>query len=1050
MLWRVRTLRTLVIPAAVLLVGASAAAAGAAVTQPSAPFDPSPINGDTYYLIDQATGLQANSATSAAGDDVVQSPRSFSALSQRWGMTKAPSGNWKISNTGTGLCLDSVTAAGAPTRTVQAKCAVNAPTQEWSFTYVTNGYYTVTNVATHLVLDAASSAAGAKLIQSPLLGSATQSQLWSLRASYWRGNDSSLQGKAEFDRVARNLTTAPWWHDGYLPAQDLLQIFKNQGFNMIRVRPASINTTVIYDGVTFPITTAPYNNYTLAAPPASQIIPATANSASPGGTSSGNHAQTDWSAIDIAKRAKELGMSVNVTLFYSGDNTSETPGNWAGKTVDQLAGVPPNAGLMYTYVKQEMELFRANGAWPDLVSFGNEVNGGMFNTTGAGGLSPSGTNCNPTSTSGGTGTANCFPRIQRAAMQAVVDAASDTSNPALLGAPLPPPLTCIHIDGNPDLQTFFAGATQTNGIPLDVACESYYPGWHGPLTQTQQTWHPCNAVSCGSTVQHIAENDFATEANGLGLPIFTIEDGVSYTTAGSPQDQWYGVNPPAPSRNLSRQGMIDLNKVQKNIPHNLSLGMEWWAGEATSIAGISSLQGFWATPGIGVFDASTTAGSALDNAALPVMPAMGGKLDPTLSYRLVNAANGRVLETGGASTAPGAALGTAADTGITGPQQQWQILAQGADPSQNATTYPTPMDHRGDGFFQIVNQNRTNGLNVLDANGSTASDTPVVQNPQSAGIFAITGTNANQEWDIMAAGNCGDVPANCTAPPQVSNGDGDYYVIVNKATGKVLSTSGSGTDAGIVQQTPGAPSNGDWMEPANKGQLWRIVAANITQPTIATTTSLVTSGSPSELGHPVTFTATIAGGSPVAGSTVAFKDGGTVVGTVTLTAGQTIAAFTTSALAAGSHTITAEFSGDAINMAGASAAVVQIVRVTDSHDAPVGGTVPATLALTLGTPASFGAFTPGVDRIYDASMSADVVSTAGDATLSVSDPGHLANGAFTLPQPLQVLGLPKVYAAPVSHDAVTIGFRQAIGATDALRTGTYSKTLVFTLSTTTP
>ena len=32
----------------------------------------------------------------------------------------------------------------------------------------------------------------------------------------------------------------------------------------------------------------------------------------------------------------------------------------------------------------------------------------------------------------------------------------------------------------------------------------------------------------------------------------------------------------------------------------------------------------------------------------------------------------------------------------------------------------------------------------------------------------------------------------------------------------------------------------------------------------------------------------------------------------------------------------------------------------DLEEAPVGGTVPATLALTLGTPATFGAFTPGV------------------------------------------------------------------------------------------
>ena len=41
-------------------------------------------------------------------------------------------------------------------------------------------------------------------------------------------------------------------------------------------------------------------------------------------------------------------------------------------------------------------------------------------------------------------------------------------------------------------------------------------------------------------------------------------------------------------------------------------------------------------------------------------------------------------------------------------------------------------------------------------------------------------------------------------------------------------------------------------------------------------------------------------------------------------------------------------------------------------------------------------------------------------------------------------------AAPISNDAVTLGFSQAIGANDALRTGTYSKTLTFTLSTTKP
>jgi hypothetical protein len=38
----------------------------------------------------------------------------------------------------------------------------------------------------------------------------------------------------------------------------------------------------------------------------------------------------------------------------------------------------------------------------------------------------------------------------------------------------------------------------------------------------------------------------------------------------------------------------------------------------------------------------------------------------------------------------------------------------------------------------------------------------------------------------------------------------------------------------------------------------------------------------------------------------------------------------------------------------------------------------------------------------------------------------------------------------VANDAAPVGFRQSIGDTDPLRTGTYGKTLTFTLSTTTP
>ena len=93
---------------------------------------------------------------------------------------------------------------------------------------------------------------------------------------------------------------------------------------------------------------------------------------------------------------------------------------------------------------------------------------------------------------------------------------------------------------------------------------------------------------------------------------------------------------------------------------------------------------------------------------------------------------------------------------------------------------------------------------------------------------------------------------------------------------------------------------------------------------------------------------------------------------------------------------------------------------------------------------------PGVAREYTASTTANVISSAGDATLSFSDPGRLTNGAFSLAQPLQVALSKSTWNTPVSNDTVTVSFTQAIGADEALRTGAYSKTLTFTLSTTSP
>lgn len=91
------------------------------------------------------------------------------------------------------------------------------------------------------------------------------------------------------------------------------------------------------------------------------------------------------------------------------------------------------------------------------------------------------------------------------------------------------------------------------------------------------------------------------------------------------------------------------------------------------------------------------------------------------------------------------------------------------------------------------------------------------------------------------------------------------------------------------------------------------------------TTTLATSGTPVNVGVNITFTATVTGsGSQTPTGTVTFKDGSTVLGQGTLN-GSDIATFSTAALAPGTHSITAAYSGDAHSSSSTSGALSQVV-----------------------------------------------------------------------------------------------------------------------------
>jgi hypothetical protein len=106
--------------------------------------------------------------------------------------------------------------------------------------------------------------------------------------------------------------------------------------------------------------------------------------------------------------------------------------------------------------------------------------------------------------------------------------------------------------------------------------------------------------------------------------------------------------------------------------------------------------------------------------------------------------------------------------------------------------------------------------------------------------------------------------------------------------------------------TIGASYSGDSNFKPSQGKIIQIVSAS----PVPSKTVLATSGSPSVVGQPVTFTATVTSeyGAIPNGELVTFYDGVAEIGTGTTTGG--VATFTTSSLTAKTHTIKSTYGGD--------------------------------------------------------------------------------------------------------------------------------------------
>jgi hypothetical protein len=223
-------------------------------------------------------------------------------------------------------------------------------------------------------------------------------------------------------------------------------------------------------------------------------------------------------------------------------------------------------------------------------------------------------------------------------------------------------------------------------------------------------------------------------------------------------------------------------------------------------------------------------------------------------------------------------------------------------------------------------------VSVLLGNGDGTFQTAVPYNRDGYGAssVAIADVNGDGKPDVVVA-NCSTTAINC------AHADGEVAVLLGKGNGTFQAPTSYGSGGTTPFGVAVGDVNGDGKPDivaancvgnqcgAGPGTLGVLLNTTLT----ATTTALTSSVNPSKPGQAVTFTATVTAQpgfdkGPPAG-TVSFLDGATNIGNSPLS-GSGVATLTTSALAVGTHSITATYSGDSNFSPSTSPQLQQLVK----------------------------------------------------------------------------------------------------------------------------
>jgi YVTN family beta-propeller protein len=207
-----------------------------------------------------------------------------------------------------------------------------------------------------------------------------------------------------------------------------------------------------------------------------------------------------------------------------------------------------------------------------------------------------------------------------------------------------------------------------------------------------------------------------------------------------------------------------------------------------------------------------------------------------------------------------------------------------------------------------------------------AADSPEVVNLTGTGTAPVA-TASTTTLSASATSIAAGASVTLTATVAPASGTPTPTGTVTFKDGSTTLGTGALNSSGVAAYSTSALGIGTHSVTASYGGDGRNLASvssvvSVSVVTSSTTTTLTASSASAVVGSSDTFTATVAGssGGATPTGTVTFNDGTTALGTATLNSSG-VSTFSTSSLAAGTHSITASYAGDANNAGSASAAL---------------------------------------------------------------------------------------------------------------------------------